>query len=184
MPQDRRECNEARHSSFPVLGVWLCGPQAREREKTVVNLTKLKRLIVVEGVPNSGKTTLLLDVCLKLGQAYSTPIVSKSVNPKGDCHFVIKARAGRLTAVCTPGDDANWIVKSFALAERYGCEVLVCAKNVPVRPNTTPMAQIAFDEIVSNNHLSPVILKTAKIKPKPAIGYVDSKIVSRIMRSI
>ena len=111
-----------------------------------MNLTNLKRLVVVEGLSSSGKTTLLLDVCSKLKQKYSAtlPIVDMQVNSKGDRHLVIKAKAGRLTAVCTPGDDANWIVRSFALAEKYGCEVLVCAKNVPARHSTTPLARIAL----------------------------------------
>ena len=170
---------------FPVLGWQVRTVNAGRREKEM-NLIKLKQVVVVEGVSNSGKTTLLLDVCSKLKRAYSAtpPIVDMHVNSKGDRHLVMNAKAGRLTAVCTPGDDANWIVKSFALAEKYGCEVLVCAKNVPARPCTTPMARIAFDEIVANNQLSPVTFTTTKIVPKLAAGYVDNMIVTGIMNSI
>lgn len=133
-----------------------------------MQLTNLKRLIVLKGVKNSGKTTTLNDVynTLKVTFPQNTPIVDKvfkSNNGSPDDHLlVMRGRAGRLTAIHTAGDDANLIVRSFRAAERYGCEVLVMAVSVPVRQSTIPLAEIAFDEIVRANALQPNMYYTQR----------------------
>ena len=156
-----------------------------------MNLNRLKRVIVVEGLSNSGKTAILNDVSSRLKALYpqTTPLLD--IHYKcGDSYLVMRARGNRLTAVCTPGDDANWIVKSFSLAEQFQCEVLVCAVSnksatktgFPI--STKETARIAFDEIVAWNQLAPISFSTQKVRPKKPRGYVDKSIVAKVMKRI
>ncbi len=179
----RRSFNRAENGA---RGKWARGKEC------AMNLVNLKRLIVVEGVSNSGKTTILNEVSAQLKQRYPnrTPLLDNLVNKCGDRYLVMHAKGNRLTAVCTPGDDANWIVRSFSLAEQYHCEVLVCAvsnkstrrRNVVITPKET--ARIAFDEIVACNKLSPVCFQTTKFRPKKPKGYIDKSIVTKVMNQI
>lgn len=156
-----------------------------------MNLINLKRLIVVEGDPNTGKSSILNAVCAQLINAYpqNTPSLDITFTSRLERYLVMTAKGGRLTAVCTPGDDANWVVNSFHLADQYKCEVLVCALSDCKRRNprltaTRPTAKLAFDEIVSNHRLRPLIFYVNKQIPKPPKGYVNLNIVSNIMNSI
>lgn len=126
-----------------------------------MQLTNLKRLIVLKGFSNSGKTTTLNAVYNKLKATFpqNTPIVDKvfkSNNGSPDDHLlVMRGNAGRLTAIHTAGDDANRVVRSFGIAEQRNCEVLVMAVSIPKRQSTIHLAEIAFDEIVRANALQP-----------------------------
>lgn len=121
-----------------------------------MQLAHLKRLIVLEGVSNSGKTTTLNEVYNMLTTTFpqNPHIVDEARNPD-DHLLVMRGRAGRLTALHTAGDDANLIVRSFRAAECHGCEGLVMAVSTPVRSSTIPLAKIAFEEIVKANALRP-----------------------------
>lgn len=133
-----------------------------------MKLSNLKRLIILKGDSNSGKTTTLNDVydTLKAKFPQNTPIVDKvfkSNKGSPDDHLlVMKGKAGRLTAIHTAGDDANRVVRSFGIAEHFNCEVLVMAVSVPVRQSTIPLAEIAFDEIVRANALQPNMHQTQR----------------------
>ena len=153
-----------------------------------MKLGNLKRLLVVRGATSSGKTAILNKIYADLKIAYpnNVPLIDNAIfnnKTKVDDHqLVMKGVSGRMTAVCTLGDDANWIVKAFELAERFSCEVLVMAVSIPARATTVPIAQIAFDEIVSSNALTSNMSSTKKLKPKPQAGYIDQTIVSKIWK--
>lgn len=156
-----------------------------------MNLSCLKRLIVVEGVSNSGKTAILNYVSSQLKAFYPKRTPLLDVHYKcGDGYLVMRAKGNRLTAVCTAGDDANWIVKSFSLAEQFHCEVLICAVSnksatktgLPI--STKETARIAFDEIVARHQLAPISFSTQKARPKKPKGYVDKSIAAKVMHQI
>ena len=104
--------------------------------------TKQKRVIVLQGIHDSGKTTtLLLLIQLLLGTEGSSlleedfgdknpedeaPKMEGPKDPNGDRRVLISYQ-GKKVYVATPGDHAADIWKSIALSEIRGCDILVTA---------------------------------------------------------
>ncbi|WP_455250761.1 hypothetical protein [Porphyromonas sp.] len=104
--------------------------------------TKQKRVIVLQGIHDSGKTTtLLLLIQLLLGTEGSSlleedfndkdpndeaPKMEGPKDPNGDRRVLISYQ-GKKVYVATPGDLAADIWKSIALSEIRGCDILVTA---------------------------------------------------------
>ena len=134
-----------------------------------MNLSNLKRLIVLEGFGNSGKTTTLNQVYNKLKHSFpqNRPLIDETFK-SNDHLLVMRGKSGRLTAIHTAGDSANSVVKSFGIAEKQQCEVLVMAVSIPVKPSTIPLAKIAFEEIVKANALQYSLHKSQRLKPQSA----------------
>ena len=153
-----------------------------------MNLTNLKRLIVLEGDSNSGKTTTLNDVYNKLKTAFpqSTPLYEKTFKSGSlkDHLLVMTGKAGRLTAIHTSGDDANRVVRSFAVAEKFKCEVLVMAVTKPKRTSTLPIAEIAFDEIVQANALQPQRHQTQSLGQQSAMKQMAQQLSNAIWQQM
>jgi hypothetical protein len=149
-----------------------------------MNLPFLKRIICVEGQRNSGKSTLLNHLCSSARKKFSaSPLIyHKTFNNGADQHLVFRATKGRVTAICTPGDDANWIVRSFAVAQQHKCEVLVLAVSIPVRRSSIALAKNAFDDICIATNIVSILqqFRTTKHKPKKQNGYVDTNLVQQI----
>lgn len=150
-----------------------------------MNLSSLKRLIVVEGKTSSGKTAILMDVCRKLKAANPTSIPKYEERVgNDDCRLVMVGAGGRMTAVSTAGDDANCIMKSFILAELHQCEVLVMAVSEPAQSQTYPLAKTTFQEVVTANSLKPIVFRTTKTRPARARGYIDLSVVQQVIAAI
>ena len=149
-----------------------------------MNLPFLKRIICVQGYRNSGKSTLLNHLCSSARKKFSASslIDHKTFSNGVDQHLVFRATNGRVTAICTPGDDANWIVRSFTVAQQYKCEVLVLAVSIPARHSSIAFAKIAFDDICIASNIVSVMqqFKTIKHKPKKPNGYIDANLFQQI----
>lgn len=150
-----------------------------------MNLSNLKKLIVLEGVGNSGKTTTLNEIYKQLKKTFpqNAPIVDDAFK-SNDHLLVMRGKAGRLTALHTAGDDANRVVRSFGTAERQKCEVLVLAVSIPVGQSTIPLAKIAFDEIVSANALQPQMHYTQRLGQQNAIQQMVQRLSNAIWQQI
>ena len=86
----------------------------------------------------------------------------------GDQRFTAQYHGNKL-AICTAGDTADHIFKSFLYAEKWNVEVLVLALSIPPRLSSYKTAAVAFDEIVQHHRLIPIVdqsVMTAYAPPK------------------
>ena len=153
-------------------------------------LTKLKKVIVLSGRPNSGKTAILNDLCdkvlaSKLMTAHNPAEQELGRNKTGDQRFTAQYRGNKL-AICTAGDTADHIFKSFLYAEKWNAEVLVLALSIPPRTSSYKTAVEAFNAIVRLHRLTHRVDQSVGTKyatPKPK-GYVDAARVLELFRKI
>lgn len=82
--------------------------------------TKQKLVIVLKGVPNSGKTTTL-NYLIQILQGVEAP------SPLPEDRRVLIPYQGKRVYVATPGDFECEIFKSIVLSEIGGCDILVTA---------------------------------------------------------
>lgn len=150
-----------------------------------MNLSNLKKLIVLEGVGNSGKTTTLNMIYHQLKSSFpqNALIVDDAFKPK-DHLLVMRGKAGQLTALHTAGDDANRIVRSFGTAESQKCEILVMAVSIPMRQSTIPLAKIAFNEIVNANALQPQMHYTQRLGQQNAMQQMVQQLSNAIWQQM
>ena len=86
-----------------------------------MNLSKLKKLIVLSGCPDSGKSTILKELCKIVD---SSPLMTAKDPKEQEVANVDQRYAatfkGRKLAIVTGGDDADAIVKAFILNSSVG----------------------------------------------------------------
>jgi len=154
-----------------------------------MNLQNLNKIIVLEGRPNTGKTSILNEVCRQLQQSpqvsnFNPADVEPSRTQNGDQRFLITYTGNKTIAVATAGDDANCIMKGFLYAVRKTANVLVIALSKHVRGYQT--AEKLFDEIEIAYQLTPMIDRSQRTQfvPNAPVGYVDQTIVTNIYNKI
>ena len=153
-------------------------------------LTKLKQIIVLSGRPNSGKTAILNALCdkvlvSKFMTAHNPAEQESGRSRTGDQRFTAQYHGNKL-AICTAGDTADHIFKSFLYAEKWNVEVLVLALSIPPRSSSYKTAEEAFKAIVRLHRLSSLVDQsdvTTYAPPKPK-GYVDTVKVSDLFKKI
>ena len=157
-----------------------------------MNLQSIQKIIVLQGKPNTGKTSILNAVCSQLHQSpcvinFNTADVEPSRMQNGDQRFLITHRinaTNKKIAVVTAGDDANCIMKGFLYAEKKGATILVMALSNHTRGYKT--AERFFYEIESAYQLTPIIDRSQRtqFKRNAPVGYVDQTIVTNICNKI
>ena len=154
-----------------------------------MNLQNLRKIIVLQGRPNTGKTSILRDVCCVLRQSpqvinYNPADTEHSRMQNGDQRFFITHAGNKRIAVVTSGDDANCIMKGFLYAEKKAASILVIALSNHVRGYKT--AERLFDEIEIAYQLTSMVDRTqqTQFKQNAPVGYVDKTIVMNIIAKI
>ena len=154
-----------------------------------MNLGNLNKIIVLQGRPNTGKTTILNEVCRQLRQSplvsnFNQADIEPSRTSNGDQRFLITYTGNKVIAVVTAGDDADCIMKGFLYAEVKRANVLVCALSNQARGYRT--AERIFKEIESWHKLSPLIDSSQKtrFRQNAPVGYADQTIVANIINKI
>ena len=154
-----------------------------------MNLGNLNKIIVLNGKPNTGKTSILNEVCRQLQQSpfvsnFNQDDVEPSRTSNGDQRFLITYTGNKVIAVATAGDDANCILKGFLYAEKKAANILVIALSNHVRGYRT--AERVFGEIESWYKLSPLIDRTQQTQFRQNVpaGYIDQTIVTNIINKI
>ena len=157
-----------------------------------MNLQNLQKIIVLQGQPNTGKTSILNEVCRILEQSQYT----RNFNPKdvehartqnGDQRFLVTHvvnNVNKVIAVVTAGDDANCIMKGFLYAEKKTATILVTALSNHKRGYKT--AEKLFSEIEAQYTLTPIIDRTLRTQfvPNAPVGYIDQAIVANVIAKI
>ena len=153
----------------------LCG---RKKEKKVMNLSNIKKLIVLSGCPNSGKSTILKKLCK---QVDSSPHMTAK-DPKEqevanvDWRYAVTFKRRKL-AIVTGGDDADAIFKAFMYAEEVRATILVMALSIHSRGYRT--SEEAFDLIVRHFNLTPDRSTKTKLN-----SHNDQKVASILFKKI
>ena len=147
---------------------------------------------MLQGKPNTGKTSILNEVCRQLQQSprvsnFNPTDVEPSRTQNGDQRFFITHTvnaANKKIAVVTSGDDANCILKGFLYAEKKTATILVMALSNHTRGYKT--AERLFDEIESTYQLKPMVDRSLRTQfvPNAPVGYVDQTIVTHICNKI
>lgn len=154
-----------------------------------MNLQNLRKIIVLQGRPNTGKTSILKDVCRVLRQSpqvinYNPADTEHSRTQNGDQRFFITHTGNKRIAVVTAGDDANCIMKGFLYAERKAATIFVIALSNHIRGYKT--AEKLFSEIESQYQLTPIINRTlcTQFVPNAPVGYINQTLVANIIAMI
>ena len=107
-----------------------------------MNLTKIKQIVVVEGVANSGKTTILKKLCDYLKA--NVPVSDYDSMQLTNQDMCAKARwkDGRIIGVGTAGDMAGCVLENFlyfsdegSAIEEVGCDVVAIALTTHTKRN-------------------------------------------------
>lgn len=112
--------------------------------------TKQKLVIVLKGVPNSGKTTTLNYLIQSL-QGVKDPLTME-----GDQRVLISYQRKRVY-VATPGDLKAEVWKSIALSEIEECDILVTATRI------TKVTLGPIEEYAEALHVAPVWVEKRKV---------------------
>ncbi len=157
-----------------------------------MNLQNLQKIIVLQGRPNTGKTSILNEVCHRLQQSqhvrrFNPNDVEHSRTQNGDQRFLITHvvnNVNKVISVVTSGDDANCIMKGFLYAEKKNATILVMALSNHSRGYKT--AEKLFSEIESQYKLTPIIDRTlyTQFVPNAPVGYLDQTIVANVITKI
>jgi len=157
-----------------------------------MNLQSVQKIIVLQGNPNTGKTSILNEVCRQLQRSplvsnFNPADVEPSRTQNGDQRFFIthtQNAVNKKIAVITAGDDANCIMKGFLYAEKKAATILVMALSNHSRGYKT--AERLFDEIESAYQLNSMIDRSQRtqVVPNAPVGYVDQAIVRAICNKI
>lgn len=119
-----------------------------------MNLSNLKKVIVLSGCPDSGKTTILKELCRQVDS--SSHMTAKNPNEQegsnGDQRYASTYK-GQKIAIVTAGDNADLIFKAFLYAEKVKASILVMALSIHSKGYKT--AEESFDVIVRNFNLAP-----------------------------
>lgn len=120
--------------------------------------TKQKLVIVLKGVPNSGKTTTLNYLIQILLETEDSSLLKDDTdNPKGTDHRVLISYQKKKVYVATPGDLKAEVWKSIALSEIEECDILVTATR------TTKVTLKPIEEYAEALHVEPVWVEKSMV---------------------
>ena len=154
-----------------------------------MKLQSIQKIIVLQGSPNTGKTSILNEVCRRLRASpyvsnFNPADVEPSRTQNGDQRFFITHVTTKKIAVVTAGDDANCIMKGFLYAEKKSATILVMALSNHTRGYKT--AEQLFAEVETWYRLTPIIDRSCRTSfmPNAHVGYVDQNLVRQILNKI
>ena len=126
----------------------------------VDELTSLKKIVVLEGEHNAGKTSTLKDVVRQVYELYPTAwmgrrkylaekfdIKTLSENVQSRDYTAVFKINGIVVVIRTGGDNPSVIASTFSIAAKYKAEIVVMALKVA---NNKSRAQIAFEKIMQS----------------------------------
>ena len=120
--------------------------------------TKQKLVIVLKGVPNSGKTTTLNHLIQRLlGTKDSSLLEEDTDDPDETDRRVLIPYQGKRVYVATPGDLKAEVWKSIALSEIEECDILVTATR------TTKVTLKPIEEYAEALHVAPVWVEKSMV---------------------
>nr|WP_314648370.1 hypothetical protein [uncultured Porphyromonas sp.] len=120
--------------------------------------TKQKHVIVLHGVPDSGKTTTLnLLIQLLLGTEGSSLLKEDRKNLRGEDRRVLISYQGKKVYVATPGDIEREIWRSIMLSGIEGCDIFVSAARSRGRTGKV------IDEYAGALQVAPVRVRKRKV---------------------
>ena len=126
----------------------------------VNELTSVKKIVVLEGEHDAGKTSTLKDVVRQVYELYPTAwmgqrkyvaekfdIKTLSENVQSRDYTAVFKINGIVVVIRTGGDNPSVIASTFSIAAKYKAEIVVMALKVG---NNKSRAQIAFEKIMQS----------------------------------
>lgn len=153
-----------------------------------LDLSSLKKIVVLQGESNSGKTAILrcLQETLRPGQTSTCHQLAQAHNDyRWRDRIMTLSHNGKAFVIQTAGDDANCIVNGFVEVQKQNAEELAIA--VSVSPNGCTQPEYTFSEIVAGHGLVGIVhcFHTQKqVTPPSQDGYVDQVLLSQIIPAI
>ena len=150
-----------------------------------LDLSSLKKIVVLQGEGNTGKTAILrcLQETLISGQ---TSTCSQLPQPHNNFRRRDRVKTlhynGKTIAIQTAGDDANCIVNGFIEVQKQNAEELVIAVSVSPKVGTPP--EYTSSEIVNGHGLGGIVYSfhtQRQVPPPSQSGYVDQGLLKQII---
>lgn len=85
------------------------------------------KIIALQGVANSGKTTTIKLLDQKLIKEGYTPIAGKRIGGAGDFSDVYRSPKGKIIGITSTGDTHDMVRSNLERLIKENCEIIICA---------------------------------------------------------